>query len=793
MIMDMRPDISSRTRWWDLPSVFLLFILFTTAFTRLIVTDWTGGLVVTRYISYLALITGLALGYSRFSPRLATFFAILYGMFVVPWRLGMLMGEGIPWDERLISMGGRLQTIITQLAQKRAVTDSFLFLVLMGLLFWALGVYAGYSLTRYANPWRVILPTGVALVLIHSYDSFLASRAWYLVIYLFFSLILVARLVYLHNHNRWQKTNTYIPPYIGVDFIRITLAATALLLLLTWTTPALADTVPEAQDIWQQIKEPWNDLRNILDNAFASLRSSVGIVTDYYGPSMSLGRGIPLNDTQVFTVQVPGNIPQGTRLYWRARVYDEYDNGWTSTLLTTELVGPDTFNLVHHDTADNAPGLFPFAFTVSTPIATLLTTQDTVWVSRPAKLELAYDESGRVDLASIRATPPLRAGETYNLRATLNQVTVTALQNAGENYPAWVTERYLQLPESITPRTIQLAQSIVTFKETPYDKVLAVTNYLRENIEYSETVPPLPTNQELVDWFLFDLRSGFCNYYATAEVVLLRSLGIPARLAVGYAQGEPVEGSNAYVVLQKDSHAWPEVYFPGIGWVEFEPTVSQPPINRPLGIANNDSAAPPTPPVTPLDRGDNFESPRLRELEAAEEAAAREAVNRAIGIGVILTSLLVTLALLAVSIRRNKRIREKLPNLPILLEASLRKIGLQPPAFIRQWAQLARLSPISRSYQEINAALRRIGMKPSPTQTPSERVHLLEEVLPPTGTPAHRLLIEYQSATYSRDYSPNLIIAQKSSREIRSLSYRAWLQGLVNGKRKSEPTLKPIK
>lgn len=790
--MEKRPDTSFRTRWWDLPSVFLLFILLTTAFTRLIVTDWTSGLVVTRYISYLAIIAGLALGYSRFSPRVAALFAIFYGVFAVPWRLGMLMGEGILWNERLISMAGRLQIIITQLAQKRAVTDSFLFLVLMGLLFWALGVYAGYSLTRYANPWRMILPTGVALVLIHSYDSFLASRAWYLVIYLFFSLILVARLVYLHNHHRWQKTNTYIPPYIGVDFIRITLAATAILLLLTWTTPALADTVPEAQDIWQKIKEPWNDLRNVLDNAFASLRSSVGIVTDYYGPSMSLGRGNRLTDSQVFTVQVPNNIPPGTRFYWRARVYDEYNNGWTSTLLTTELVSPDTFNLVHHDTADNATGFFSFAFTVSTPIATLLTAQDTVWVSRPAKLELAYDESGRVDLASVRASPPLRAGETYNLRATLNQITVTALQNAGENYPEWVTERYLQLPTSITPRTIQLAQAIAGDKETPYDKVLAITNYLRDNIEYSETVPPLPTDQELVDWFLFDLKSGFCNYYATAEVVLLRSLGIPARLAVGYAQGEPVEASNAYVVLQRDSHAWPEVYFPGIGWVEFEPTLSQPPITRPLGLAGTDNAAQPTPPVTPLDRGDNFESPRLRELEAAEEAAARQAANRAIGIGTIVTGLLLALFLLFVSIRRNKQIRDRLPNLPIMLEASLRRIGLQPPAFIRQWAQLARLSPISRSYQEINAALSRIGLKPAPTQTPSERVHSLEEALPPTGNPAHRLLTEYQTAIYSRDYSPNLFVAQKAGKEIRSLSYRAWLQRMVNGKQKSKPTLKRI-
>ena len=247
--MDKKSIASPRDRWWDLPAAFLLLILLTTAFTRLIVTEWTSGLIVTRYIAYLAAVAGLALGQSRFSPKITAIFATLFGLFVVPWRLGMLMGEGILWNERLVSMGGRLQIIVTQLAQKRAVTDSFLFLVLMGFLFWAICVFASYSLTRYANPWRVILPIGAALVLIHSYDSYMANRAWYLVIYLFFSLILVTRLVYLQNHSRWKKNNTYVPPYLGLDFIRIALAATALILLLTWTTPALADSIPQAQEI----------------------------------------------------------------------------------------------------------------------------------------------------------------------------------------------------------------------------------------------------------------------------------------------------------------------------------------------------------------------------------------------------------------------------------------------------------------------------------------------------------------------------------------------------------------
>jgi len=781
--MDRQITPSKSDRWWDIPAAVLLLIILTTAFTRLTATEWTGGLQVTRTITYLGLVAGLALGQSRFSARLATVFAILYGVFVVPWRLGLLLGEGVLWTERLLSMGGRLSTILVQLVRRQAVTDSFLFLVLMGTLFWFLSIYAGYSLTRYANPWRVALPVGVALVLVHSYDSYFASRIWYLVIYLFFALLLVARLVYLHNRNRWQSTNTYIPPYLGVDFVRLALIATLVLLLLTWTTPALADAIPAAQEVWQKLKQPWNDIRNTMDNAFASLRSTVGIVSDYYGPNLSLGRGNRLTDTQVFTVLVPEERVDNMRYYWRARVYDSYENGWRSTLLSTEILDAETFDLRYPDSADNAPGQYSFSFNLSSPLATLLAPSQLVWVSRPVKLELEFNENGEADLGSLRATPPLRAGETYHIRSSFNQPTIKSLREAGTEYPDWVTERYLQLPETITPRTIQLAQSIAAGNNTQYDIVMAVTNYLRQNIEYSETVPALPTDQDLVDWFLFDLKQGFCNYYASAEIILLRALGIPARLAVGYAQGEPLEVANAYMVRQRDAHAWPEIYFQGIGWVEFEPTVSQPSLLRPQGEELENPVAIPTPNILGPNDEENFDPSTLADTGTPE--GIETLPWAAISIGAAIAGLLVVLALLLVPLARRRRWHEKLPMLPVMLETGIRKFGIQPPKLLVNWSLRARLSPLSRAYQEINFALDRLGSTPSPTDTPSERVSGLTAVLPLAGPPAGRLVEEYQTTIYSRNYSPDVPTAKQAGSEIRQLSYRAWLQKLFNPPRKN--------
>ena len=120
----------------------------------------------------------------------------------------------------------------------------------------------------------------------------------------------------------------------------------------------------------------------------------------------------------------------------------------------------------------------------------------------------------------------------------------------------------------------------------------AITQYLRSNITYSSTVENPPSGQDALDWFLFDSKKGFCNYYATAEVVLLRSVGIPARMVVGFAQGE-FEQPNLYVVRERDAHAWPEVYFPGLGgsnlsqpatrqrWYARLARISQPPGRQP--------------------------------------------------------------------------------------------------------------------------------------------------------------------------------------------------------------------
>ena len=756
--MTSRKLQSSENRWWDLPALFLLFIILTIAFTRLIATDWTEDLPITRSIAYLGLVAGIALGLSRFSPRWAFIFALVYGLFVISWRIGLTLGEGVEWQERLISLAGRLQVIISHLVQRRAVPDNLLFLVLMAALFWILGSHAGYHLTRYANPWTSILPTGIAIVLIHTYDTFYSNRIWYLVAYLFFALLLVARTVYLHNQARWAQTKTYMPPYFGLDLIRFAVIAGIGLVMLAWAAPALAQNIPAAQQAWQRLKQPLHDVRNTLDNAFSSLRSSTGMPSEFYGATASLGRGTLHSDSQVFTVITPENVPEGTRFYWRGRVYDEYQDGqWSSTLDTTESFDPEQSELQMPEYQGHLPGFYSFNFTTASPLASIFTVNQPIWVSRPGRAEFARSADGSIDLSHFRATPSLRAGETYTTRSKLSQLTVASLRQAGSDYPAWITERYLQLPENITPRTRGLAEELTAGLETPYEKTLAITEYLRNTIQYAETITePLPTFQEPIDWFLFDLQKGFCNYYATSQVILLRSIGIPARIGFGYAQGELNEGTSSYSVRELDAHAWPEVYFPNLGWVEFEPTVTQPDILRPPGEELDNPS--PTSPEN-LDLPQPLVTPDLNRPDPASTAAAAASRNLT---GIMLLSatagLLILLILLLVPLVRRKKWMERIPPLSIVLEQSFRRVGIRPPAVIGRMAHRAALSPIARSYLEINLALNRLGLRPKPSDTPRQRTEHLKVEIPMAESPAELLLSEYQRSTYSQNYHPDICI-----------------------------------
>lgn len=768
-------------RWWDLPAALLLMAALLTAAGRLVATAWVDHLSLVQALSLMGLVAGLALGQSRFPPLLATIFGVLYGAFAVPWQLGLtagyLSGEA-RWNDRLVVMANRVVDALLQFVQRKPVYDPILFLSATCALGWALSVHAGYALTRRANPWRVILPPGLAALLIQTSDLHRERGVWYLAAYSLFSLLLLARLTFLRLRRQWQRDDARIPPLVGHDLSYAVAAVVVLLIFMAWTAPAMADVLPSARQIWEEATSP---LEERMDKLFASLRRQGKTVTaaNYYGDEFVLGRGRELSDALITSVQVP-DVPSSVRLYWRARVYDTYADGrWSTSALTmTREVGLGS-------PVGNFPeleGRRPLTFTFTTPkaIATLYTAPQPRSVSRSVEVAFAENPDGTIDVASLQATPPVGAGASYVAHSSVADVTISQMREAGTDYPQWILDRYLDTPDTMTARMRDLATVIAADRETPYDVVAAVTRYLRDAIRYSETITDtLPPDQEPLDWFLFDVQVGFCNYYASSEVILLRSLGIPARLAVGFAEGEPQRGTDTTLVYERNAHAWPEVYFPGLGWVEFEPTVSQDPILRPLGEVDTGDDVPRL--AAGGDTDDRWLE-RLARLEGLDEIPPRGGVptpstslwERARGLAWTLPILLG--AVLLVLAWRARRRRGFQP-FPVLLERGIRRIGWRPPSFLRRWARRATLTPVEKAYGEIDRALRRLGSPPAPADTAAERVGTLASLVPPASEPTRRLLAEYQAATYS-SYRPNAQVAREAARSIRGLSWRAKLRDL---------------
>jgi transglutaminase-like putative cysteine protease len=754
-----------------------LAALFTTA-ARLVATQWDDHLNMVSLLTFLGALAGLALGQSIFSARQSAAFAFAYGLFAILWRLGLTLGEGVLWTERLTSLGGRLIVGLDQLARREVVEDPLFFLFLMTSLFWVLSVHAGYNLTRHARPWHIILPSGITLLNIQISDPFVASRVWFMAGYLFFSVLLLARLTYLHHYARWQRDHVLLPLYIGFDLTRVALTITVLLVLVAWTMPAMVGVLPSAEEAWQRVTQPWTIVSDRLNEAFAHLRRTSGLVEyyAYYGGRLSLGRGSELADTSIMTVETPPRSTVNPRYYWRARVYDYYANGqWASTHSATQSVTPTSDQISFAPAEERSRATF--TFNPDIPIVTLYAASQPVWVSRPAEVDLAYNPDGTADPSAFHATQPLRAGETYEAKSFLSTATIAQLSAAGTDYPEWVTDRYLRVPSSITPRTLELARQIAGGLDNPYDITAAVTTYLRTHIQYIETVPAPPAGQESLDWFLFDHREGFCNYYASAEIILLRSLGIPARLAVGFARGERQEGQDKdegdiYLVRHRDAHAWPEVYFPSLGWIEFEPTASQSPVYRPSGESRPNMALPPPAPYgegAEMGLGNRLDRIRDAESDPGVEIApdAAQDFRRAVLPWILLFSLGLTLVLLACRLHR----RSGLPPLPILLETGWRRLWLvDPPPALRRWARRVALAPLERAYLELDYALARLDAPPAPADTPAERAAALAHLLPPTADPAQQLLAEYQATIYS-PRPGNLHIAQQAARAIRDLSW----------------------
>ena len=182
------------------------------------------------------------------------------------------------------------------------------------------------------------------------------------------------------------------------------------------------------------------------------------------------------------------------------------------------------------------------------------------------------------DLAAVRAATPLQRGQSYSVTSLVAMAGRRELAEAPAVYPPW-TERYLELPVALPTRVGELTNQVTASARNPLERALAIEEYLRSLTYSTHTVVP-PPDRDWVDYLLFDSRTGYCDYFATAMVVMLRTQAIPARVASGFAPGTFDDKEKVWLVRESEAHSWAEAYFPGYGWVPFEPSAIRPPPDR---------------------------------------------------------------------------------------------------------------------------------------------------------------------------------------------------------------------
>lgn len=290
-----------------------------------------------------------------------------------------------------------------------------------------------------------------------------------------------------------------------------------------------------------------------------------------FNPYMDLRSRGRLSDEVVMKVRSEEPIP------YRGVVFDEYNGkGWEiSTRDQAEKLDPTTSPRFDLSTARNTEPAQGPARQVAQVFHVEKDSSNIIFGAYRPETVFFPTSTIKVDpYDSIRAPYEIPAGSTYSVISQVPNASPDQLRRTGTNYPADVVQKYTELPPTGLDRTRDLARRLTAKTNDPYDAVMKMNEYLKNNYPYDLSIPPQNKDMDAVEYFLFQQKRGYCEQFSSSLAVMARSLGIPARVATGYVSGEYNPFTGLYEIKASDAHAWVEVYFPGYGWSTFDPTPS---------------------------------------------------------------------------------------------------------------------------------------------------------------------------------------------------------------------------
>lgn len=713
----------------DAPALLLLTGMLGLVGWSVLAAGWVDGLAILFGVALFALLLSYLLAISDFLDIFALMYAGFFGALTV-WGLSALTIADFGLRVALVSVIVRFSVWVEQAFTGGFSNDSLIFLLLMAFSMWYLTFNAVWNLFRVRRIWYATVPLGLMLIINNYYYDGPAPLELMLIIYLFLVFLMAAQTHMVDRQALWASAGLQLSPKSRNHILRLSMLTIAILIAIAWMAPPVS-AENRIQEAMNNEGNPFNRVQRDFDRLFASVDGETAVTADYYATNtLSMSGPVDLSDLPVMNVAAP---PVG-RYYWRAKTFDTYTDGrWVTSSearirsrfgrLRTEQVEPYALRTTVQQRIEIQMEATSLVYAAPQPVS---------FAALPISYEVIFTAAGDeyATITKTSAQDVLRQGDVYSATSSLSIADENTLRNAGQNYPVWVQNLYLQLPPTITPRTIELAESLQ--QDNPYDTARAVERYVRNTIEYNEQVPAPPPDVEPVDYVLFDLQEGYCTYYASAMAVMLRSLGIPARLSAGFAQGEFDEALNVYRIAESDAHVWVEVFFPGYGWVEFEPTASEAPIDRPESSPEAQSGLPevatatptpaPTEPVPAEVTEETLPDEQEQETTQIPPPADDQDPDRRFPIGL----LLVVLAVLFTG-----------PALLLLAWYFFEQHGL------------GGLSEVSRSYARLNTSARLLGLRFSASSTPYERGEQIKASVPESTDLVDKIVQMYVDQEYA--------------------------------------------
>jgi transglutaminase-like putative cysteine protease len=522
--------------------------------------EWSEHLDLLVPLTWFGMAVGIAAAKSGLRHRSAhaIAFVILVESIVLAFGNRMTASR---WEDKLNELSWHSVTWLQTAFAGGNSRDNVVFALFMATISLVLGYLTAWLVFEKGRGGLALIVSGSLLLLHLSYSY--ATLNYHLYLMLFFGLLLLVRLELSRRQQFWTTSGLEIQGKVVRNVVAT--SAVAIILILGFARQGPADQPTSLfEPVWSSLQDNWMHTQGHIDRLFGGVQGPPVVVVGLaFGNTMQPRDNFELGTGPVLMIESP------RERYWRTMSYAVYTG---QGMVSGDVYG-DRFeanaNLPIPFQAVEAREELQQRVTVLANQSNLVFSSDTpIRVDLPTLVEWRGTQE---DPAVVRLAAMLHKGQQYTVTSAASVASESQLRSAGADYPAGI-EKYLQLPASVTDRTRQRAVEVTSGAQTPYDQALAIEAMLRA-LPYETHVPTPPTDQDWVDYTLFDAQNGYADSLATSMTVMLRTLGVPARVVTGFAPGTYLEDQAAYYVTEADAHAWVEVFFPRYGWINFEPSV----------------------------------------------------------------------------------------------------------------------------------------------------------------------------------------------------------------------------